>query len=468
MMAGNILVEVSGPALKVLTTDAAVIQPIIDRLRRRGGDPAGAAGAAVAGGTVHRDGGGRTAVAAAGRGGDSPWEVADEHAEPGDDADGGDPGGCVSGSQLAEDVLDRDDPVVSGGGRVCAVWHQRQVAGISVVQDAAAGQCGAAQLLYKYGFSFLLIGVYLTWIAAVLALISTASIFPDLMTGGSIDLYLSKPIGRVRLFFTKYVSGLLFVTLQVSVFAVGSFLVLGWRGHSWEPSLFLAIPIVVVFFSYLYGICALLGVMMRSTIAALLLTLLAWFFIFAVDYVDKKVSEYAVMIPQMRQQAARQVQRLDVQIAAKEREAAAATQTASTGAATAEAAPGRAGRRLIARSDLAALRSERDSYARETEGPAIPPALKNFQTVLLVIKTFVPKTRETTNLLDRYLLPDWELEKAGSLDTQNSEGPGDARMMAEMVDPTRGQSAWWVVGSSLGFEAVCVGLAAWIFKRRDY
>ena len=57
--------------------------------------------------------------------------------------------------------------------------------------------------------------------------------------------------------------------------------------------------------------------------------------------------------------------------------------------------------------------------------------------VLLVIKTFVPKTRETTNLLERDLLPDWELEKAGSLDTQNSEGPGDARMMAEMVDPMR-------------------------------
>ena len=102
-------------------------------------------------------------------------------------------------------------------------------------------------------------GVYLTWVAAVLALISTSSMFPDFLTGGSIDLYLSKPIGRVRLFFTKYVSGLMFVALQVSVFAVGSFLVLGWRGHSWEPSLFLAIPIVVIFFSYLYGICVLLG-----------------------------------------------------------------------------------------------------------------------------------------------------------------------------------------------------------------
>src|SRR5690242_16624358 len=69
--------------------------------------------------------------------------------------------------------------------------------------------------LYKVAFSNLGIGVWLTFVAMILAVISTASIFPELISGGAIDLYLSKPIGRLRLFFTKYAAGLLFVTLQV-------------------------------------------------------------------------------------------------------------------------------------------------------------------------------------------------------------------------------------------------------------
>src|SRR5205085_5918956 len=103
--------------------------------------------------------------------------------------------------------------------------------------------------LYKSIFSGFVIGMWLTWIATVLALISTASIFPDFIAFGSIDLFLSKPISRVRLFFTKYAAGLLFVLLQVVVFTVMAYCVLGLRGGGWFPGLFWAIPIVVCFFS---------------------------------------------------------------------------------------------------------------------------------------------------------------------------------------------------------------------------
>jgi hypothetical protein len=30
------------------------------------------------------------------------------------------------------------------------------------------------------------------------------------------------------------------------------------------------------------------------------------------------------------------------------------------------------------------------------------------------------------------------------------------------------KSPWYILGSSLGFEALVVGLACWIFTRRDY
>src|SRR5947208_6942404 len=96
---------------------------------------------------------------------------------------------------------------------------------------------------YKYLFSNLGIGFWLTFCAMILALISTASIFPEFIAGGSVDLYLSRPISRLRLFLTKYITGLLFVALQVAVFAILCFLVIGIRGRAWEPRIFLAVPI---------------------------------------------------------------------------------------------------------------------------------------------------------------------------------------------------------------------------------
>ena len=148
-------------------------------------------------------------------------------------------------------------------------------------------------VFYKSLFVGLGIEFWLSWIATILALVSTAGIFPSLMASGSIDLLVSRPIGRWRLFLTQYSAGLLFVTLQIAIFCVASFLVIGVRGGLWEPGLFLAIPIVVCFFSYLYCVCALLGVVTRSTVASLLLTLLFWLILWGVNETDEGLSEPA-------------------------------------------------------------------------------------------------------------------------------------------------------------------------------
>jgi len=76
-------------------------------------------------------------------------------------------------------------------------------------------------LLYRAIFSSFMVTIWLAWAATILALISTASIFPDFLSGGAIDLVLSKPIGRFKLFFFKYVTSLLFVLLQVAIFCFG-------------------------------------------------------------------------------------------------------------------------------------------------------------------------------------------------------------------------------------------------------
>ena len=104
-------------------------------------------------------------------------------------------------------------------------------------------------------------------------------------------------------------------------------------------------------------------------------------------------------------------------------------------------------------------------WVRQSEAEGPPAWLGNVQKTVVAVKTFVPKTRETTALLDRFLLPDWEIAKAAA---KGEEERGEPEMELAQMDPTRGRSVWWIVGSSLMFEVFCVGLAGWVFVRRDY
>jgi ABC-type transport system involved in multi-copper enzyme maturation permease subunit len=142
-----------------------------------------------------------------------------------------------------------------------------------------------ATVLYKAIFS-MIVSMWLAWAAAILALISTASIFPDLVARGSIDLMLSKPVSRVTIFFAKFASGLLFAILQVGIVCIGVFIALGWRLGEWNWVIFAAIPIVTVFFSYLFAISALAGVVTRSSITALLLAIVFWLALFSLQQTE--------------------------------------------------------------------------------------------------------------------------------------------------------------------------------------
>lgn len=315
--------------------------------------------------------------------------------------------------------------------------------------------------LYKTIFSNVVVGFWLTWLAALLALVSTAGIFPDFLASGSIDLFLAKPIGRLRLFFTKYVAGLLFVTLQVAVFSLGSFLVLGWRAGLWEAGLFLAIPIVVVFFSYLYAIMVLLGVVTRSTIAALLLVLVAWFGLWAVDRTE-------AILATVRDSAELRQADVEDRLAALDKQAADAT--AQTGPAS---------------QPVDSLQYQREQLLQERDQAAISPTLVTIDRLAFAIKTIVPKTKDTTNLLDRVLFKDKELQDmikqqetpaaaggraapAAGPFRRGRLGPRAQARQTQQLERERQRSIFWVIGTSLVFEAVVLTLAAWHFCTRDF
>lgn len=308
-------------------------------------------------------------------------------------------------------------------------------------------------LFYKFVFAQLGIPVWLTWVAAILALISTASIFPDFLAGGAIELTLSKPISRVRLFFTKFLTGLLFVALQVSVFTLASFIVIGVRGSSWEWGLWLAVPIVVLFFSYLFALCTLFGVLTRSTIASLLLTLVVWVALFMLNTTD-------TIFLQQRESSALQAQRLEQRVEKREKIAAATLAEKGVASPTRAQLDEADGVLAMLRPDLEKKHDSARSW-------------KKWSGIVFALKTALPKTSETAALLGRSLMSRDDLDRfmpgGGSAGDEDSSRRGpDPEVNRRVEDALRDRTTAWVLGTSLAFEGLVLAIACWIFCRRDF
>ncbi len=124
---------------------------------------------------------------------------------------------------------------------------------------------------------------YLGWIGIIIALVATASAFPSLMEPGNIDIVASKPISRHKLFLSRYCGAMVFILLQSVIFIGLTFVVMGVRWHYWSWGYLWLIPLMVLLFSYLFAFCALFGVWTRRSMTSLMLTMLAWFFLFCVQ-----------------------------------------------------------------------------------------------------------------------------------------------------------------------------------------
>jgi len=290
-------------------------------------------------------------------------------------------------------------------------------------------------VFYKTMFATLGVGVWLTWGATILALISVSSLIPDFVASGSVDLTLSRPIGRVRLFLTKYLAGLLFVALQVAVFTLASFLVIGIRGRAWEPGLFWCIPLVLLFFSYLYAVCTFVGLLTRSTIAALLVTMLVWLALFGLHS-----SETIFLGLRIRDDL--RIEQLD--------------------------------------KDLDRARSRGDTTERidrkRAEIVDSSRMIRNTHRAFFGVKSVLPKTKETVGVLERVLISQADIDQLQRDDLPPpivSLDPDDVRISGKelqkrMIAQERGRPLWWIIGTSLGFEALLLGAACWVFARRDF
>jgi len=262
-----------------------------------------------------------------------------------------------------------------------------------------------------------------TFFGVVLGLVTCASLFPDFMAPGSIDAVLSKPIGRTRLFFYKYVSGLLFAAVLVVVMAAMAFATIRWRLGFWHPVVFWSVPLAVVLYSYLYAVCVFFGVWTRSTLAALLLTMLFWLGCWGLQWAEQLSAEMSRTT------------------------SAAAALTGEAGA------------------------TNKAELAHQI-----------FRGLMVVL----PKTGETTSLVKRAVLRPQDRDYLREVDitnqVQRNEDLGkllgrppepEAIIRARVIKDQEAMSALekspaYILVTSLAFEALVLLGAAWIFGRRDY
>ncbi|RNC81158.1 MAG: hypothetical protein ED559_04985 [Phycisphaera sp.] len=324
------------------------------------------------------------------------------------------------------------------------------------------------EVFYKGVFLNLGIGIWLTWIATVLALVSTAGIFPTLLTGGQIETMLSKPISRSRLFFTKFLTGLLFVALQVGVFCVASIIVIGIRSGAWMPEILISVPIVLVFYSYLFAVMTLIGILTRSTIASLLLTILFWFLLFMVNTADS-------ILVQQHEAMKLRVVLIEERLVEAEQNAAALyiSRQRADGNELPDGYEPTQEELDTANIFLPILRDQK------ADNEEFAKKLAPWRQGLYIFKTVLPKTQETIALLGRFVFSEEDMEAAlriGADDDDRSEvddetGEVDvssADMQRITTEAYNERSLLWILGTSLLFEAVILLIAGWLFARRDF
>lgn len=262
-----------------------------------------------------------------------------------------------------------------------------------------------AEVLYLGIFSNVIVGMWLSWAAVVIGLIACAPIFPEFMAEGSAGVALSKPVPRPLLFLYKFIGALLFLTVQGLLFAGIVFVAIRWRLGVWNPTVFWSVPVLVLVFSYLFSVMALIGIKTRSVMASVLLTVLVWLVCFS-----SSVSE-------------------------------------SSGYNAAE----------LGRSPLTGMRLSDEE--REDWKSAYP--------FLKIPYTVLPKPGETANLLERWIIVG-DGRRLGDATIDSFQGRGGMNLEAQREMTLERHSAGWIIGTSLAFEAVVLALACWMFSRRDF
>jgi ABC-type transport system involved in multi-copper enzyme maturation permease subunit len=322
--------------------------------------------------------------------------------------------------------------------------------GMSTLENGSLtrGSPGARSFV-AWVFNSVFVKLWLGWGAIILALISTASILPEFLQSGAIDVVVSKPISRLRLLLLKFVGSLAFVVVQVGVGVTLAYLVMGLKFGLWFHGAFLAIPLITLEFVYLYAFSTLLAVATRSTMASLLGTLVFWFVVFIVQFTANTLTEQVAANRFMLQSQEARVTAMNNYIAGLDRE------------------PNSLEQRQLER-----LTQSADEQRR------LVKSLVPWERRFTLVEYFAPKTGDVQKILANVtkapvstefagLFGDLSQRDLGVPDEEKDELKDRIEAGASGEKASRRVDAAVSIGTSLGFTAILIIAAGWLFKRRD-
>lgn len=98
-----------------------------------------------------------------------------------------------------------------------------------------------------------------------LSIFATASLIPNMLEKGSIDLLISKPLSRTQIFLARFLGAQTIMTFNVVYLIGGTWLILSWKTGVWHLPYLYSIPMVIIAFAIMYTIMAFVGVTSRSS-----------------------------------------------------------------------------------------------------------------------------------------------------------------------------------------------------------
>jgi ABC-2 type transport system permease protein len=126
---------------------------------------------------------------------------------------------------------------------------------------------------FETGFS-----VFLYFLCTFLAIFATAHLVPRMQEKGTIDLYLSRPVSRVKLLLSRYIAGLILAGSNV-IYLMGSiWLIVIWKTHVVNFRFMLGGTIIFLVIAVLLAFAFLIGVITSSTAVSIMTTYGLFFF----------------------------------------------------------------------------------------------------------------------------------------------------------------------------------------------
>jgi ABC-type transport system involved in multi-copper enzyme maturation permease subunit len=119
---------------------------------------------------------------------------------------------------------------------------------------------------------------FLYFLCTFLAIFATAHLVPRMQEKGTIDLYLSRPVARVKLLLSRYVAGLILAGSNVLYLIVSMWLIVMWKTHVVHPRFLMAGVIILFVVATLLAFAFLVGVVTSSTAVSIMTSYAIFFF----------------------------------------------------------------------------------------------------------------------------------------------------------------------------------------------